>query len=150
MFVLNGALNKNCSKDYMNLKISGYTEVFSCKFDMSNYTLIDHPDRYKLKTDGDVLLFFLSLITLSGAPYARRHWQVSNNHDINTKAFWTQKIISILEWIPIIGALITTAEFCFFAPPINQVRNDANRTEQSCQSKPWPPLGPFKVTVLAR
>lgn len=80
-----------------------------------DYTLLDHSKSYRFSfLDG-----FLSVATgISGAPYAQRHWELSQQCSSNK--VWGHRIIAVLEYIPVLGALaalierMTVAAYAFF------------------------------------
>ncbi|BBI17369.1 hypothetical protein [Neochlamydia sp. S13] len=70
-----------------------------------SYHLTDHPRKYDLSYQD----IGLSLITgLSGAPYASRHWQLSNH--AKAKHCLGHRLIACIESIPLAGALAAILE----------------------------------------
>ncbi|BBI17370.1 hypothetical protein [Neochlamydia sp. S13] len=70
-----------------------------------SYYLTDHPRKYSLSYQD----IGLSLITgLSGAPYASRHWQLSNY--VKAKHCLGHRLIACIESIPFAGALAAIVE----------------------------------------
>ncbi|MBS4167000.1 hypothetical protein NEOC65_002102, partial [Neochlamydia sp. AcF65] len=70
-----------------------------------SYHLTDHPKKYSLSYQD----IGLSLITgLSGAPYASRHWQLSNY--AKAKHCLGHRLIACIESIPFAGALAAIVE----------------------------------------
>ncbi|BBI17371.1 hypothetical protein [Neochlamydia sp. S13] len=70
-----------------------------------SYHLTDHPRKYSLSYQD----IGLSLITgLSGAPYASRHWQLSNH--AKAKHCLGHRLIACIESIPLAGALAAIVE----------------------------------------
>lgn len=77
---------------------------FSTKIgELMNCSLTSHERNYNISlADG-----FLSTITLfSGAPYSKRHWDLSNK----STACWGHRVIAVLEAIPVIGGLAALIE----------------------------------------
>ncbi len=64
-----------------------------------SYFLDNHPHKYDLSLDD----IFLSISTLlSGAPYAKRHWELSFEGSPNY--VWGHRAIAVLEALPVMGA----------------------------------------------
>lgn len=69
-----------------------------------NHSLIGHPRSYHLSCK-DCL--FALVTGLSGAPYAKRHWELSRT---SLKHAWGHKILAILEYTPLLGGLAALIE----------------------------------------
>jgi len=74
--------------------------------DPSTWTLNYHQDRYSLSF-GEGLL---ALFTLSGAPYALRHWHWASQGHENP---WRHRLIAVLEIVPILGGIVAIIERIF-------------------------------------
>lgn len=68
-----------------------------------------HSDKYNLSL-GEGLL---SLVTGTGIPYSKRHWELSNMTS-SKKLVWGHRTIAILEAIPVIGGLVSLIELVTF------------------------------------
>lgn len=107
----------------MKLEMSGELNVYfkngSCFNTMSNYSLIDHPNRYEMSLCRDFLLIALSIVTLSGAIYGFRHLQLPyNEQKLCREGLIAHKVIGAIECIPLIGLLAMAVEGIFSAYPI--------------------------------
>lgn len=63
-----------------------------------------HHRKYNLSTSE----LLLSLATVSGAAYAKRHWELSQN--ISSTCVWGHRIIAAVEALPVLGALAALIE----------------------------------------
>ena len=69
-----------------------------------NYLLLTHERAYNLSFE-DGLLSAATL--LSGAPYAKRHWELSNRSEAHCLG---HRIIAVLQALPVIGLLFCLIE----------------------------------------
>ena len=70
-----------------------------------NFTLLNHQLGYSFRSED--ALFSLKTV-LSGAPYAKRHWEQSTNE--KNQVVWQHRLIAMIEFIPVVGALAAVIE----------------------------------------
>ena len=62
------------------------------------YHLLNHPKQYSISCKD----MGVSVLTgFSGAPFAKRHWQLSNQFN-----YFGHRVIACLEYLPVLGALV--------------------------------------------
>lgn len=69
--------------------------------------LTEHPLHYQLSPSEK----FLSTFTLSGIPYAKRHWELANKPSVYS---WAHRLIGLAECFPLLGIIIAKVERAIF------------------------------------
>lgn len=80
-------------------------------------SLENHNKQYHLNAKEGALTAF----TLSGAPYAKRHWQLAKGESTSRK--WGHRIIAVIEAIPILGGIAALIDRISFT--IKQHRSES-------------------------
>nr|NGX38090.1 hypothetical protein [Chlamydiota bacterium] len=86
-----------------------------------NYSLIDHTRGYQF-TSSDA---FYSLATgLSGVPFAKRHYHLSNT---DTPLWFAHRMIALIEFLPLLGGLVALVERAMYFGSAYYPRIDSGR-----------------------